>query len=234
MRSSNLDKVDAYHYIGYVPAHGRVWELDGLRPSGPLDVGAIDPAPDQLDGGAGRTGWMDIVRPALQRRMHGADSTSHIQYNLLAIVDDPYLRASDELEMLKRERAALERRLAELHPEGWEDKVRFASPVAHSSAGAFMLNTNYMVAQVDSTLRASAAHAFATPLRPAANAPGRVFAADFGARKMARELAILDMPARALVPAWERCVRDALAAKVAVGEEVVKAESAQVRATSRD
>lgn len=49
---------------------------------------------------------------------------------------------------------------------------------------------------------------------------------------MARELAILDMPARALVPAWERCVRDALAAKVAVGEEVAKAESAQVRATT--
>ncbi|OJT01620.1 hypothetical protein TRAPUB_7924 [Trametes pubescens] len=23
--------------IGYVPAHGRVWELDGLRTSGPLD-----------------------------------------------------------------------------------------------------------------------------------------------------------------------------------------------------
>ena len=97
--------------------------------------------------------------------------------------------------MLKRERATLERRLAELHPEGWEDKVRLASsppsalPIAHSSAGAFILNTHYMVAQVDNTLRASAAHAFATPLRPAANAPGRVFAADFGARKMARERA---------------------------------------------
>ncbi|KAM5540043.1 hypothetical protein V8D89_006183 [Ganoderma adspersum] len=209
-RASASEKVEAYHYIGYVPAHGRVWELDGLRPSGPLDVGAIDS--DQQEGGEGesRAGWMDVVRPALQRRMHGADTSSagHIQYNLLAIVDDPYLRASDELEMLKRERAALERRLAELHPEGWEDKV-------------------------DGTLRASAAHAFATPLRPAAaaaaaaTAPGRVFAADFGARKMARELAILDMPARALVPAWERCVRDALAAKVAVGEEVAKAESAQ-------
>ncbi len=66
------------------------------------------------------------MRPALQRRMHGADTAGagHIQYNLLAIVDDPYLRASDGLEMLKRERAALERRLAEVHPEGWEDKVR--------------------------------------------------------------------------------------------------------------
>ncbi|PIL34313.1 hypothetical protein GSI_03088 [Ganoderma sinense ZZ0214-1] len=201
-RASNSEKVDSYHYIGYVPAHGRVWELDGLRPSGPLDVGAIDV--EQPEGGESRAGWMDIVRPALQRRMHGADTSSagHIQYNLLAIVDDPYLRASDELEMLKRERAALERRLAELHPEGWEDKV-------------------------DGTLRASAAHAFASPLRPAATVPGRVYAADFGSRKMARELAILDMPARALVPTWEQCVRNALAASVVVGEEVSKAESAQ-------
>ena len=79
----------------------------------------------------------------------------------------------------------------------------------------------------------SAESTFATTLRPDARKPERVFAADFGARKMARELAILDMPARALVPAWERCVRDALAAKVAVGEEIAKAESAQVRATSR-
>ncbi|KAI1788605.1 cysteine proteinase [Ganoderma leucocontextum] len=199
-RASTSEKVEAYHYIGYVPAHGRVWELDGLRPCGPLDVGAID-----SDRPEERAGWMDVVRPALQRRMHGADTSSagHIQYNLLAIVDDPYLRASDELEMLKRERTALERRLAEQHPEGWEDKV-------------------------DSTLHECASQAFATPLRPAATAPGRVFAADFGARKMARELAILDMPARALVPAWERCVRDALAAKVAVGEEVAKAEGAEL------
>lgn len=48
----------------------------------------------------------------------------HIQYNLLAIVDDPYLRASDELEMLKRERAAIERRLAQCFADGWHDKVR--------------------------------------------------------------------------------------------------------------
>ena len=77
---------------------------------------------------------MDVVRPALQRRMHGTDAPSagHIQYNLLAIVDDPYLRVSDELEMLKRERAALERRLAELHPEGWEDKVCFPLSVSRS------------------------------------------------------------------------------------------------------
>ena len=34
----------------------------------------------------------------------------------------------DALEMLKRERIALERRLIDAYPEGWQDKVRHISP----------------------------------------------------------------------------------------------------------
>ncbi|CDO75937.1 hypothetical protein BN946_scf184873.g26 [Trametes cinnabarina] len=177
------EKLDAYHYIGYVPAHGRVWELNGLRTAGPLDLGEID-----SDNPASRAGWMDI-------------------YNLLAIVDDPYFRLSDELELLKRERAALERRLNESFPEGWSDKV-------------------------DSALLASASDAFATTLRPRAQEAGKVFAPDFGARKMEKELAILDMPERKLVPAWESCVRAALSTKLAVEEEIEKSRRAQVRNSS--
>ncbi|OJT05865.1 Ubiquitin carboxyl-terminal hydrolase isozyme L5 [Trametes pubescens] len=193
------EKLDAYHYIGYVPAHGRVWELDGLRTAGPLDVGEIDS--DDL---TSRAGWMDIVRPALQRRMQTVlhSGSEHIQYNLLAIVDDQYLRASDELEMLKRKRAAIERRLAQSYTEGWSDKV-------------------------DPALLASPSEAFATTLRPRAQEAGKVFAPDFGARKMEKELAILDMPERKLVPAWENCVRAALSAKVAVEEETEKSRRAQ-------
>ena len=93
---------------------------------GPLDVGEIHA--DAADSGSGsRAGWMDVVRPALQRRMQrvlAGGGEGHIQYNLLAIVDDPYLGASDELELLKRERAALERRLAECFPDGWASRVR--------------------------------------------------------------------------------------------------------------
>ena len=121
----------AYHYIGYVPAHGRVWELDGLRAAGPLDVGEIDN--DTADPNTGsRAGWMDVVRPVLQQRMQTmAETGGHIQYNLLALVDDGYPHASDELELLKRVRAALERRLDEEFPApsgadsggGWADKV---------------------------------------------------------------------------------------------------------------
>ena len=63
--------------------------------------------------------------------------------------------------------------------------------------------------QVDPALLASAEEAFATTLRPAAGEPGKVFAADFGSRKMSKEMVILDMPERNLVPAWENCVRNA-------------------------
>lgn len=75
---------------------------------------------------------------------------------------------------------------------------------------------------------ASAGETFATTLRPAAGEPGKVFAQDFGSRKMSKELAILDLPECNLVPAWERCVRDALSAKVAVEEEIEKSQRAQV------
>lgn len=135
----DTEKLDAYHYIGYVPARGRVWELDGLRAAGPLDVGEI-----HSDGAASesRAGWMDVVRPVLQRRMQRVlegGGEGHIQYNLLAIVDDLYLGASDELELLKRERAAVERRLGGCFPDGWADKVRAPPFITPLSRSAFVL-----------------------------------------------------------------------------------------------
>ncbi|KAI0933243.1 hypothetical protein AcV7_004769 [Taiwanofungus camphoratus] len=120
------EKEETYHFIGYVPVHNKVWELDGLRKSA-LEVGEL------ASGGGGssdRTAWLDVVRPALKMKMQryfegGAGGNDHIQYNLLAIVDDRYQKASDELELLKRERTVLERRLNQVYPDGWADKVAF-------------------------------------------------------------------------------------------------------------
>lgn len=111
----------SYHFVGYVPAHGRVWELDGLK-SGPLEVGELDSAE------AGSTqGWEDVVRPALRFKMEkyggGGDEGGNIRFNLLAIVKDRYEQKSDQLELLKRERKLLERRLDDAFPTGWKDKV---------------------------------------------------------------------------------------------------------------
>lgn len=90
-----------------------MWELDGLK-SGPLEVGELPGAPGDAGVGANR-GWMDVVRPALRMKMEkyggsGSDG-SNIRFSLLAIVDDVYKKASDELELLKREHAALEKRM---------------------------------------------------------------------------------------------------------------------------
>ena len=121
------DKQETYHFIGYVPCNGKVWELDGLRIAGPVEVGELSHT-DGSDASTSRSNWMDIVRPALKMRMQRYLSEDgvqmdHIRYNLLAIVPDRYRHASDALEMLKRERAVLERRLNEAYPGGWKDKV---------------------------------------------------------------------------------------------------------------
>lgn len=88
------EEEETYHFIGYVPAHGKVWELDGLK-SGPLEVGELTTT-SMLPSEGGfnaNQGWMDVVRPALRMKMEkygasGKNDGSNIRFNLLAIVDD--------------------------------------------------------------------------------------------------------------------------------------------------
>ncbi|KAF8063528.1 ubiquitin C-terminal hydrolase [Lyophyllum atratum] len=194
------DAEEAYHFIGYVPAYGKVWELDGLK-SGPLEVGELSPT--SMCSSSSRasprkptsSGWMDVVRPALRMKMEkyggAAEGGSNIRFSLLAIVDGLYEKANDELQMLKRERNALERRM---EPE-WENKV-------------------------DPVLLKASQHAFSA-------APGdTTFATDFGSRRMSRDLEILDMSEEEVVPAWETCMQNAVRANVAVEDELIKAARA--------
>ena len=122
-KEQNTDKEEeqeTYHFIGYVPAYGKVWELDGLK-SGPLEVGELPE--DSTSSKDPNRGWMDVVRPALRMKMEkyggSGNDGSNIRFSLLAIVDDLYQKASDELELLKREKIALERRME----AGWESLV---------------------------------------------------------------------------------------------------------------
>lgn len=115
---SAAEGFETYHFIGYVPSAGKVWELDGLK-KGPLEVGEIGVAGEH---------WIDVVRPVLRVKMArygGTDegAAGDIRFNLLAVVDDAYEASSDDLELLKRRKAALERRMG----EGWETKVRACS-----------------------------------------------------------------------------------------------------------
>ncbi|KIY61595.1 cysteine proteinase [Cylindrobasidium torrendii FP15055 ss-10] len=116
-KKEETEDEDTYHFIGYTPAHGRVWELDGLK-SGPLEVGELRADTDGT--------WMDVVRPALRTKMR---KYGHIQFSLLAIVDSTYERLSDDWEYWKRERRSLERRL----DPGWQDLV---NPVLRDTAAS--------------------------------------------------------------------------------------------------
>jgi ubiquitin carboxyl-terminal hydrolase L5 len=117
---------ETYHFIGYVPFRGKVWELDGLK-SGPVEVGEL---PSGSDTNVHQS-WMDVVRPVLRMKMRkyggGDEETGSIRFNLLAIVKDQFCKVSDQLELLKRERDILERQLNAAYPEGWEDKVVISS-----------------------------------------------------------------------------------------------------------
>lgn len=49
---------EVYHFVGYMPIDGRLYELDGLK-AGPIDLGAV---PSEAD-------WLDIVRPIIEKRI---------------------------------------------------------------------------------------------------------------------------------------------------------------------
>ncbi|KAH6904854.1 ubiquitin C-terminal hydrolase [Coprinopsis sp. MPI-PUGE-AT-0042] len=126
----------SYHFIGYVPAFGKVWELDGFK-SGPLEVGELP-----ITDGDVRDTWTDVVRPALRMKMDkyggSGDDGSNIRFSLLAVVDDGYQVTFDELEFLKREKASLEKRLE----TGWEtqvDLVFWEATVSANGRGALLL-----------------------------------------------------------------------------------------------
>ena len=48
---------DVYHFVGYVPFKGRLYELDGLK-KGPIDHGSCD-----------QSDWLNTVRPILEKRI---------------------------------------------------------------------------------------------------------------------------------------------------------------------
>ena len=116
-RREDVSSAETFHFIGYVPAHGKVWELDGLK-AGPLEVGEL-PVPGSTEG------WEEIVRPALRMKMAkygGMDAyDANIRFNLLALVDDPFETKSDELRLLVKEKNALEDRLTEVYGECWKE-----------------------------------------------------------------------------------------------------------------
>jgi len=80
---------EVYHFVGYIPIEGRLYELDGLR-EGPIDLG---PIPEGKD-------WTQVVRPVLQERINKY-SEGEIHFNLMAVVSDRKIHYQKKLAELE-------------------------------------------------------------------------------------------------------------------------------------
>jgi len=80
---------DTYHFVGYVPIDGRLYELDGLK-EGPIDLGAV---PQDTD-------WINVVRPIIEKRIQRY-SEGEIHFNLMALVPDRKMLWQKEIEKLQ-------------------------------------------------------------------------------------------------------------------------------------
>lgn len=78
---------DVYHFVGYLPVNGVLYELDGLK-EGPIDHGKI---PEN-------TAWIDFARPILEKRMNQRIDGN---FNLMAVVPDRLTIYQKQLEEIK-------------------------------------------------------------------------------------------------------------------------------------
>ncbi|XP_050722838.1 ubiquitin carboxyl-terminal hydrolase isozyme L5-like [Eriocheir sinensis] len=82
---------DVFHFVGYIPIEGRLYELDGLK-DGPIDLGPIAPGTD----------WLSVVQPVIQRRIQKY-SEGEIHFNLMAIVSDRKMVMEKKISQLQKE-----------------------------------------------------------------------------------------------------------------------------------
>ncbi|XP_014287774.1 ubiquitin carboxyl-terminal hydrolase isozyme L5 [Halyomorpha halys] len=82
---------DIYHFVGYIPIEGRLYELDGLK-EGPIDLGQIPPDSD----------WLDFVRPIIQKRINKYNE-GEIHFNLMAVISDQKMKYERELKQLQKQ-----------------------------------------------------------------------------------------------------------------------------------
>merc|ERR1712226_707792 len=90
MEEQRKDKdEDLFHFVGYLPINGRLYELDGLQ-EGPLDHGAVGEGKD----------WLSLATEVLQKRINSYGG--EIRFNLMAIIQDRRMKYEKEIEELKQ------------------------------------------------------------------------------------------------------------------------------------
>lgn len=79
---------DVFHFVGYVPIEGRLYELDGLK-EGPIDHGVLPESGD----------WLDLAKPIIEARM-AKYQAGEVHFNLMALVQDKIIRYTKEMALL--------------------------------------------------------------------------------------------------------------------------------------
>ncbi|XP_017055921.1 ubiquitin carboxyl-terminal hydrolase isozyme L5 [Drosophila ficusphila] len=95
---------DIYHFVGYMPINGRLYELDGLH-EGPIELAEVGK----------QQNWLDVVRPIIEARMQRY-SVGEIHFNLMALVSDRQRCYERQIQLLVHQPSPLthEERQAEI------------------------------------------------------------------------------------------------------------------------
>nr|CAG4644148.1 EOG090X0A33 [Lepidurus arcticus] len=94
---------DVFHFTGYIPIDGRLYELDGLKEA-PMDLGPIS-----------GDNWLETVKPIIEKRIQRY-TEGEIHFNLMAVVSDRKILYERELAQLeaKEKNAQVEAEISRL------------------------------------------------------------------------------------------------------------------------
>lgn len=88
---------DAFHFIGYLPVNGRLYELDGLKP-GPI---LLHEAGDR-DSRVSQENWLAAARGAIQARLQQY-AAKEIRFNLMALIGNRSAQLTKRIAQVQRE-----------------------------------------------------------------------------------------------------------------------------------
>jgi ubiquitin carboxyl-terminal hydrolase L5 len=83
------DEDDVFHYVSYIHFKNNIYELDGLR-EGPILIAENIP----------NENWIETIKPSILNRI-SLYTSNEIKFNLLALVPNRILKATEEENMLQ-------------------------------------------------------------------------------------------------------------------------------------
>ena len=114
---------DAFHFIGYVPVGGELYELDGLKPA-PITLGSVQ-------GGASGSEWLRLAKQSIERRVDKY-ADKEIRFNLLAIVRNRKQVLQEHISSIRKRKQELQQQ----QPADADTVMADAASAASASAAA--------------------------------------------------------------------------------------------------